>query len=242
MPSSSEAVDSNNDASLGEEENVSVSITTQSMNVQFKGPLQSVLKSTVDFFIKQFPKVDLAGKIYLYYDKAYLIEKYSSLIKINPEGVQVLVQPDTSSSTTVDIMQEETPNESGLKDDKVVAVAAVAAAAESSKTKHEAKWSIKEFVALQLVASRIAKGLGIIKEEGMKISDIESATKANPKSVTPRLSEMIRSGHVTKDLRFGTESVAEAKGREEEPSTIYRITTAGIHWLNNIIDKKVKRL
>ena len=239
MSSSSEAVDSNNDASLGEEENVSVSITTQSMNVQFKGPLQSVLKSTIDFFIKQFPKVDLARKIYLYYDKDYLIEKYSSLIKINPEGVQVLVQPDTSSSTTVDIMQEETPNESGLKDDKVVAVAA---AAESSKTKHKAKWSIKEFVALQLVASRIAKGLGIIKEEGMKISDIESATKANPKSVTPRLSEMIRSGHVTKDLRFGTESAAEAKEEEEKPSTIYRITTAGIHWLNNIIDKKVKRL
>ncbi len=112
---------------------------------------------------------------------------------------------------------------------------------DSSKTKHEAKWSIKEFVALQLVASRIAKGLGIIQEEGMKISDIESATtKANPKSVTPRLSEMIRSGHVTKDLRFGTENAAETK--EEEPSTIYRITTAGIHWLNNIIDKKVKRL
>ena len=98
-------------------------------------------------------------------------------------------------------------------------------AAESSKTKHEAKWSIKEFVALQLVASRIAKGLGIIQEEGMKISDIESATtKANPKSVTPRLSEMIRSGHVTKDLRFGTESAAETKEEEEKPSTIYRIT------------------
>ncbi|HET7345330.1 MAG TPA: hypothetical protein VFJ05_05625 [Nitrososphaeraceae archaeon] len=233
MSSSSEAVDSNNDASLGEEEeDVSVSIITQAMNVQFKGPLQSVLKSTVDFFIKQFPEVDLTRKISLYYDKDYLIEKYSSLIKISPEGVQVLAQPDTSSSTVEDIIQEETPNESDLKDDKIVAAAA---AAESSKTKHEAKWSIKEFVALQLVASRIAKGLGIVQDEGMKISDIESATKANPKSVTPRLSEMIRSGHVTKDLRFGTESV-------EEPSTIYRITTAGIHWLNNIIDKKVKRL
>jgi hypothetical protein len=73
--SSSEAVDSNNDASLGEEEqDVSVSITTQSMNVQFKGPLQSVLKSTVDFFIKQFPKVDLARKISLYYDAHALLK------------------------------------------------------------------------------------------------------------------------------------------------------------------------
>ena len=238
--SSSEVVDSNNDASLGEEEDVSISITTQAMNVQFKGPLQSVLKSTVDFFIKQFPEVDLARKISLYYDKDYLIQKYSSLIKISPEGVQVLVQPDTSSST-VDVMQEKTLNESGLKDDKVVAV--VAAAAESSKTKHEAKWSIKEFIALQLVASRIAKAIGITQDEGLNLSDIESATKANPKSVTPRLSEMIKSGHVTKDLRFGSQSAAEAKEEEEEePSTIYRITTAGIHWLNNIIDKKVKRL
>ncbi len=81
------------------------------------------LRVTVDFFIKQFPKVDLARKISLYYDKDYLMQKYSSLIKISPEGVQVLVQPDTSSSKIVDIIQEETPNESGLKDDKVVAVA-----------------------------------------------------------------------------------------------------------------------
>ena len=118
-----------------------------------------------------------------------------------------------------------------------------AAAAKSSKTKHEAKWSIKEFIALQLVASRIAKAIGITQDEGLNLSDIESATKANPKSVTPRLSEMIKSGHVTKDLRFGSQSAAEAKEEEEEePSTIYRITTAGIHWLNNIIDKKVKRL
>ena len=197
------------------------------MNVQFKGPLQSVLKSTVDFFIKQFPKVDLARKISLCYDKDYLIEKYSSLIKISPEGVQVLVQPDTSSSTTVDIMQEETPNESGLKDDKVVAVEA----AESSKAKHEAKWSIKEFVALQLVASRIAKGLEIIKEEGMKISDIESATKANPKSVTPRLSEMIRSGHVTKDLRFGTEKCGRSKRRRR---TFYNIQNN--HCWNSLVE------
>ena len=155
----------------------------------------------------------------------------------------MLVQSDTSSSSTVeDIIQEETPNESGLKDDKVVAVTATVA--ESSKTKHEAKWSIKEFIALQLVASRIAKGLGIVQEEGMKISDIESATtKANPKSVTPRLSEMIRFRTCNKRLEvWYPKNAAEAKEEEEKPSTIYRITTAGIHWLNNIIDKKVKRL
>jgi len=217
-------LDRNNQVSL--EENVSVSITTQSINVHFKGPLQSVIKSTLDFFIKQFPEVDPARKIYLDYDTNFLVKRYAKLIKISSEEVQVLVQPETSSS---DIMEETSPNKLSLKDVKVLGA--------DSKTKLEAKWSVKEFIALELVASRIAKGLRIIQHEGMKISDIESATKANPKSVTSRLSEMIKSGYVTKDLRFSTETAAEGK---EEPSTIYRITTVGIHWLNNIIDKKVK--
>ena len=197
------------------------------MNVQFKGPLQSVIKSTLDFFTKQFPEVDLARKIYLNYDKDYLIEKYSRLIKINSEGVQVLVQPETSST---DKMEEMPPaNESDLKVDKVMG--------DESKTKAEVKWSIKEFIALHLVASRIAKGRGIIQDEGIKISDIESATKANPKSLTSSLSEMMKSGYVTKDLKFSPESAGEG---QEEPCTVYRITTVGIHWLNNIIDKKGK--
>jgi hypothetical protein len=217
-------LDRNTQVSL--EENVSVSITTQSINVQLKGPLQSVIKSTLDFFIKQFPEVDPARKISLDYDTNFLVKRYAKLIKISSEEVQVLVQPETSST---DIMEETLPNKLGLKEVKV--------SGDYSKTKLEAKWSVKEFIALELVASRIAKGLGIIQHEGMKISDIESATKANPKSVTSRLSEMIKSGYVTKDLRFSTETVAEGK---EEPSTIYRITTFGIHWLNNIIDKKVK--
>jgi len=46
----------------------------------------------------QFPEVDLARKISLNYDKDYLIEKYSSLIKTSAEGAQVLVKPDISST------------------------------------------------------------------------------------------------------------------------------------------------
>jgi hypothetical protein len=217
-------LDRNNQVSL--EENVSVSITTQSINVQFKGPLQSVIKGTLDFFIKQFPEVDPSRKISLDYDTNFLVKRYAKLIKISSQEVQVLVKPETSST---DIMEKTSPNKLDHKD--------VKAPGDDSKTKLEAKWSVKEFIALELVASRIAKGLRIIQHEGMKISDIESATKANPKSVTSRLSEMIKSGYVTKDLRFSTETVAEGT---EEPSTIYRITTVGIHWLNNIIDKKVK--
>ncbi len=47
---------------------------------------------------------------------------------------------------------------------------------------------------------------------------------------------MVKSGYVTKDARFDSESLQEAK--QKEPTTIYRITTLGIHWLNNTIDKK----
>jgi hypothetical protein len=221
-------LDSNKNVSL--EEDVRISIATHDMNVQFKGSVQSILQSTLDFFAKQFPEVDLARKISLNYDTHYLTEKYSQLINITPEGVQGLVRPD-ATLTSIDITEEAPLNGSGAKDAKVVADQGPA----ESKLKHDAKWSIKEFIALQLVASRIAKGLGIIQDEGMKTSDIESATKANPKSVTSRLSEMMKSGYVTKDLRFSAQNVAEGK---EDLSTIYRITTAGIHWLNNIIDKK----
>lgn len=215
-------IDSKEDASLGEED-VSVSIATQDIKVKFKGPLQSVLKSTLEFFLKEFPEVDLGRKISLNYDTHHLIEEYSRLIKISPEGVRVLVQPDTSSSAYTS--EEKSTNESGLKDDRVV------------EEEHEGKWTIKEIIGIQLVASRIAKDRGIIQDEGMKIPDIVSATNANPKSLTSRLSEMIKSGFVTKDLKFLPESAAEGK---EEPSTIYRITTVGIHWLNNTIDKKRK--
>ena len=176
-------VDSKKDVSLGQED-VSVSIATQDINVQFKGPLQSVLKSTLDFFIKQFPKVDLALKISLNYDTHYLTEKYLRLVKVSPEGVQVLVQPETSSPT--DVLEETSTNETGLKDDKEIG--------DESKTKPEPKWSIREFIGMQLIGSRIAKGLGIIPGEGMKIPDIVSATKVNPKSVSSRLSEMMKSG------------------------------------------------
>jgi len=52
----------------------------------------------------------------------------------------------------------------------------------------------------------------------------------------PRLSEMPKSGYVKKDARFDSESLPE--GKQKELMTIYRITTLGIHRLNNLIDKK----
>jgi hypothetical protein len=82
----------------------------------------------------------------------------------------VLVQPETSST---DKMEEMPPaNESDLKVDKVMG--------DESKTKAEVKWSIKEFIALHLVASRIAKGRGIIQDEGIKYLTLSLQLKPIP--------------------------------------------------------------
>lgn len=87
------------------------------------------------------------------------------------------------------------------------------------------KLSDKDMVALQLVAARIAKELGRLQDDSMQVSEIHSATALNPKSISSRISEMVKAGHVARD--------------EKEPSK-YRITTAGIHWLNSTIAKKIR--
>lgn len=86
--------------------------------------------------------------------------------------------------------------------------------------------SDKDMVALQLVAARIAKDTGKAQDDAMQVSEIQSATALNPKSISSRISEMVKAGHVARD--------------EKEPGK-YRITTAGIHWLNSIVEKKVSR-
>ena len=91
------------------------------------------------------------------------------------------------------------------------------------------KISDKEMVGLQLVASKIAKELGKFSDDGMQVSEIQSATSLNPKSVSSRLSELVKAGHVVREnTRNGSESV------------VYRITTSGIHWLGSTIAKKTK--
>jgi predicted transcriptional regulator len=55
---------------------------------------------------------------------------------------------------------------------------------------------------------------------------MHAATALNPKSISSRISEMAKAGYVARD--------------EKEPGK-YRITTAGIHWLNSTIAKKVRQ-
>jgi predicted transcriptional regulator len=176
----------NNDA------NVNVSITIGDVKVQFNGSANSVMTSVITFLAKQVPTIDLAKKISLNYAVTELIDTYSNLIKITPEGPRVIPQL----------------GESEIK-----------------------KLSDKEMVALQLIASKIAKDLGKVGDDRMEISEIQSAMTLNPKSVSSRLSELVKAGHVIRDnAKNGTESVA------------YRITTSGIHWLSSTIAKKIKPL
>ncbi len=88
-----------------------------------------------------------------------------------------------------------------------------------------AKLSDKDLVALQLVAARIARSLGRVQDDAMQVSEIHAATALNPKSISSRISEMVKTGQVARD--------------EKEPGK-YRITTAGIHLLNSTIAKKLK--
>jgi hypothetical protein len=153
------------------------------VKVQFSGSAESVMTSVMSFLSKQVPSMDLAKKISLNYAAQELIEAYSHLVKITPEGPRVI--PDS-----------------------------------------DARLSDKDMVALQLVAVRIAKDLGRLQDDAMQVSEMHAATALNPKSISSRISEMVKAGHVARD--------------EKEPGK-YRITTAGIHWLNSTIAKKVRQ-
>jgi hypothetical protein len=89
----------------------------------------------------------------------------------------------------------------------------------------DARLSDKDVVALLLVAARIAKDLGRLQDDAMQVVEMHAATALNPKSISSRISEMVKAGYVARD--------------EKEPMK-YRSTTAGIRWLNSTIAKKVR--
>ncbi|HET7147454.1 MAG TPA: hypothetical protein VFI73_03050 [Candidatus Nitrosopolaris sp.] len=91
------------------------------------------------------------------------------------------------------------------------------------------KLSDKEKVALHLVAAKIAKDLGKVSNDARQLSEIQFETTLNPKSVSSRLSELVKAGHVIRE--------STAEGNE---SSTYKITTSGVHWLNLTLAKRVK--
>jgi predicted transcriptional regulator len=167
---------------MSQADNVNVVVTVGDVMVQFSGSAESVMASVMSYLSKQVPSMDLAKKISLNYPAQDLINAYSHLIKITPEGPRVI--PDS-----------------------------------------EAKLSDKDMVALQLIAARIAKDLGRLQDDAMQVAEMHAATALNPKSISSRISEMVKAGHIARD--------------EKEPGK-YRITTAGIHWLNSTIARKFK--
>jgi DNA-binding HxlR family transcriptional regulator len=181
---------SNDYSNTNNNENVNVSITIGDIKVQFNGSAQSVMISVINFLTKQVPTIDLAKKISLNYAATELIETYSNLIKITPEGPRVIPALD---------------EEPGIK-----------------------KLSDKETVALQLIASRIAKDIGKISDDAMQASKIQSAMAINSKSVSSRLSELVKAGYVARD------------NTKDGSTVVYRITTLGIHWLGSTLSKRTK--
>ena len=169
---------------------VNISIQYNEIKVQFSGEPENVLLSTISFLTKNIPEIRLAQKISLNYSVSELIEMYSSIIKITPEGPKIL------------------PNLGEI---------------------HNKKFSDKEIVMLFLLGSKIAFELGKLSEKSSPISEIQSTTNLNPKSISSRLSELVKVGYVVKSVN--KENQAE--------SVVYGITTIGIKWLNDIMAKKL---
>lgn len=170
-------------------DDVSVSIQLNDIKVQFSGEPENVLLSTINFLTKHIPELRLAQKISLNYSVSELIDMYSSIIKITPEGPKIL------------------PNLGEI---------------------HNKKFSDKEIVMLFLLGSKIAFELGKTPEKSSPISDIQTTTNLNPKSISSRLSELVKVGYVTKSVNKETQT----------ESVVYGITTIGIKWLNDIMNKK----
>jgi len=175
--------------SLNKASGVSVSVTVGDVKVQFSGTAESVMTSVITFLAKQIPTMDLAYRISLNYAVTDLIESFSHIIKITPEGPRVIPTIENDALQKKLILSD------------------------------------KEMVGLQLVANKIAKELGKIPDDLVQLSEIQAATALNHKSISSRLSELVKAGYVSRDE---TESVG------------YRITTTGIHWLSNTISKKIK--
>ncbi len=91
------------------------------------------------------------------------------------------------------------------------------------------KFSDKEIVMLHLLGSKIAFELGKTTDKSSRISDIQSSTNLNPKSISSRLSELVKAGYVSRSVN--KENQLEL--------VVYGITTVGISWLNSIITKKI---
>jgi predicted transcriptional regulator len=87
-----------------------------------------------------------------------------------------------------------------------------------------AKISDKQIIALQLVAAKVAYQVGKSDHESLTLQELERLTALNPKSISSRLSELVKLGYVER--------------RTEKGSPTYRITTHGISWLSKVLRRR----
>ncbi|MEM3382593.1 MAG: hypothetical protein QXL52_04470 [Nitrososphaerales archaeon] len=92
----------------------------------------------------------------------------------------------------------------------------------------EQKLSDKSILGLQLVAAKINHESGKASSPSLTLNEIRSATGLNPKSISSRMSEMLKWGYVDKEV--------------SEEGVCYKITTQGINWLNQILMKKAGKI
>ena len=76
------------------ENEVNVTVTIGDVKVEFSGSAETVTASVMNFLLKEVPSMDLARKILLNDGAQELIETYSHLIKITPEGPRVIPNTD----------------------------------------------------------------------------------------------------------------------------------------------------
>ena len=84
--------------------------------------------------------------------------------------------------------------------------------------------SDKDIVALQLVAVKIGFETGNNSSDNITIQEMQSVTGLKTKSLSSRISELLKSGYVLRE--------------KDEDGAKYRITTQGIDWLYQNLSKK----
>jgi DNA-binding transcriptional ArsR family regulator len=87
--------------------------------------------------------------------------------------------------------------------------------------------SDREVILLQLVAAKASGLSGRNTSDTMSVSEIQAATGLYPKTISSRLSELSKTAQVERVN-------AEGGGK-------YRITTLGVHRLNELLSKKLKQ-
>ena len=87
--------------------------------------------------------------------------------------------------------------------------------------------SDRDVIMLQLVAARASNLSGKTGSDAMTVAEIQAATGLNPKTISSRLSELSKG--------------AQAERAGSEGGGGYRVTTLGVHRLNELLAKKMRQ-